>query len=195
MYEAAQLQSLCWPPHIKTLQTPGVERLMLWLIRVYFEEETNSLGIINNKDTKKINKCILVWQCVQFSWQMNYISQRLTVLLQNMWSSQSSVWNLPTNICSVRGSVMLPARSFHRTICLNQPCQNLPKGVACQSAQCVRTRQKPGRITSPAWPGAPSCPWTTAQLWTGNKRWEIGYKTTQVQEGPKEHFSTWVNRN
>lgn len=67
--------------------------------------------------------------------------------------------------------------AFHRTFRLCQPCQDLPKGVACQSAKCVRARQKPGRITSPAWPGAPSCPWTTAQLWTGNKKWEIQLQT------------------
>lgn len=52
-----------------------------------------------------------------------------------------------------------------------QSYQNLPKGVACQSAQSFRTRQKPWGVTSPAWPGCPSCPWATAQLWTESKRW------------------------
>lgn len=107
-------------------------------------------------------------------------------------------------------TVKLYTLSFHRTIRLCQPCQNLPKGVACQSAQCVRTRQEPGWITGPAWPGAPSCPWTTAQLWTGNKRWEISYKPTDVPKGLKNKqtkkilslflknnltFITWVKVN
>lgn len=65
------------------------------------------------------------------------------------------------------------------------PCQNLPKGVACQSAQSVWARQEPGRITGPAWPGAPSCPWPTAQLWTGNKRREISYKPSAPHTGTR----------
>lgn len=82
------------------------------------------------------------------------------------------------NHCSSTAAVR--TLSLCRIVRLCQPCQDLPKGVACQSAKCVRARQEPGRITSPAWPGAPSCPWTTAQLWTGNKRREISYKPKVV---------------
>lgn len=96
--------------------------------------------------------------------------------------------------------------AFCRIVGLCQPCQDLPKGVACQSAKCVRARQEPGRITSPAWPGAPSCPWTSAQLWTGNKRRDISYKTTVVLHRTKNEekkklktnkntLISWVNWN
>lgn len=104
-------------------------------------------------------------------------------------SSHQNVWQWKkarkTPLTHCWATVKLYTLSLHRTIRLCQPCQNLPKGVACQSAQCVRTRQEPGWITGPAWPGAPSCPWTTAQLWTGNKRWEISYKPTDVPKGLK----------
>lgn len=90
------------------------------------------------------------------------------------------IWQRNTPPSSCNNGAVVHTLKFYWTICLGQPCQNLPKGVACQSAQCVRTGQEPGRITSPAWPGAPSCPWTSAQLWTGNKRWEISYKPISV---------------
>lgn len=156
--------------------------------------QQSSITKTQKEKKKQMHTEILVWWCVPFCWQMHRLHLTAPYSSTSEHVALSPVGNLPLNVCSVRSSVMLPTLSFHRTVCLSQPCQNLPKGVACQSAQCVRTRQEPGRITSPAWPGAPSCPWTTAQLWTGNKRWEIGYKTTQVREGPKD-FSTWVNRN
>lgn len=93
------------------------------------------------------------------------------------WVQRPSTRDSILQVLSLVGSPLLKHCGFHRTFRLCQPCQDLPKGVACQSAKCVRARQKPGRITSPAWPGAPSCPWTTAQLWTGNKKWEIQLQT------------------
>lgn len=93
------------------------------------------------------------------------------------WAQRSHTCHSILKVLTLVGNTLLKHRGFHRTFRLCQPCQDLPKGVACQSAKCVRARQEPGRITSPAWPGAPSCPWTTAQLWTGNKKWEIQLQT------------------
>lgn len=100
-----------------------------------------------------------------------------------------------------RGNTLLNQCGLCRSFCLCQPCQDLPKGVACQSAKCVRARQEPGRITSPAWPGAPSCPWTTAQLWTGNKKWEIQLQTYSSPQLDQRFcfffpfsYIKWVNR-
>lgn len=104
------------------------------------------------------------------------------------------------NVWSRVGNRLLKHCGFRRTFSLCQPCQDLPKGVACQSAKCVRARQEPGRITSPAWPGAPSCPWTTAQLWTGNKKWEIQLQTYSSPQLDQRFFFfpfsyiKWVNR-
>lgn len=125
------------------------------------------------------------WHLMDIFYPLHFTASR---------SSRTLMGNVALKRCSVSAMVLTPI--FHRTICLCQPCQDLPKGVACQSAKCVRARQKPGRITSPAWPGAPSCPWTTAQLWTGNKRWEISYKPTVVPHRTKRlFFITWAKRN
>lgn len=124
---------------------------------------------------------VLIWSLL-FQWHIYPGHFRAAKKVLKAWRAQTPK----------KTTAASPLRSerwaFCRIVRLCQPCQDLPKGVACQSAKCVRARQEPGRITSPAWPGAPSCPWTTAQLWTGNKRREISYKPTVVPHRTKNEI-------